>query len=231
MVEARGRGAEVQPDDGAAMPVPPFGRPSWRGRMHNWAFLAAIPAGVLLVVAANRPAARLAAAIYATTLILVFGTSAAYHRLTRTERTRSIMQRLDHSMIYLLIAGTYVPICLLVLPPAWGIPLLVVVTAMAALGMALKLVAFHRWQTLSYALYPLMGCAVIAAVPVLTRHLSAVELSLLIAGGIAYLIGTPVLMTRRPDPWPSRFGYHEIWHLCTVVAAALHFAAVTAVVA
>ncbi len=210
---------------------PAFDRPSWRGRMHTWAFAAAVPSGALLIAAADRPAAKIAAAIYATTLVLVFGTSAAYHRLTRTERARSFMQRLDHSMIYLLIAGTYVPLCVVVLPPIWGIPVLVVVTAMAALGMSLKLVAFNRLQRVSYGLYPVMGWVVIAVVPALARHLSAVELALLLAGGVAYLIGTPVLLRRRPDPWPSRFGYHEIWHLMTVIAAGLHFAAVSAVVA
>jgi hemolysin III len=209
----------------------PFGRPAWRGRMHTWAFVVAIPAGVLLIASADRPAGRITAAIYALTLVLLFGTSAAYHRLTRTEPARSVMQRLDHSMIYLLIAGTYAPICLVVLPPAWGIPVLAAVTAMAVLGVTLKLVAFERLSRVSYGLYPVMGWVSLAALPALAQHLSATELWLLFGGGCAYLIGLPVLLVRRPDPWPSRFGYHEVWHLLTVVAAGLHFAAVSTVVA
>jgi len=141
------------------------------------------------------------------------------------------MQRVDHSMIYLLIAGTYAPICLVVLPPAWGIPVLAIVTAMAAFGMWLKLLAFGRLPRVSYGLYPVMGWVVIAVVPALARHLSPVELGLLLGGGLAYLAGTPILLARRPDPWPSHFGYHEVWHLMTVVAASLHFAAVSTVVA
>ena len=95
-------------------------RPVWRGRMHAWAFIAAIPAGITLIVVSERAAARTSAVIYAATLLLVFGTSAAYHRLAKTDRTRRIMQRLDHTMIYLLIAGTYVPVCLVALPPQLG---------------------------------------------------------------------------------------------------------------
>ena len=142
-------------------------RPVWRGLMHFWTFLLAIPAGVLLIVFADRPAARTAAAIYAATLLLVFGTSAAYHRLAQSYRARLIMQRIDHSMIYLLIAGTYVPICLIALPRAWGISLLAVVGSMGVTGIVLKLVAFQRFQWISYALYPLMGWAAVAAAPAL----------------------------------------------------------------
>ncbi len=113
-------------------------RPTWRGLFHAWAFWLAIPAGVLLIVFADRPSARTAAAIYAATLLLVFGTSSAYHRLAKTYRARRIMQRLDHSMIYLLIAGTYVPICLVALPGGWGVSVLSVVGGLGLLGVILK---------------------------------------------------------------------------------------------
>ena len=97
-------------------------RPVWRGRLHTWAFAAAIPAGIVLIAISDRAVARVAASIYAVSLLLLFGTSAAYHRLARSPRARQIMQRLDHSMIYVLIAGTYVPICLVVLPRRLGHP-------------------------------------------------------------------------------------------------------------
>ena len=141
------------------------------------------------------------------------------------------MQRFDHSAIYVLIAGTYVPICLVALPLAWGIPILSVVGVAAVTGIVLKLAVFDRIPWLSYALYPIMGWAVVPAIPVLLRHLSSGEMALLVAGGLVYTIGIPVLFMHRPDPWPRTFGYHEIWHVFTVVAAVLHFAAVSSVVA
>jgi hemolysin III len=200
--------------------------------MHAWTFVAAVPAGVLLVLVAERAAARTASAIYATTLLLVFGTSAAYHRLARSPRARAVMQRLDHSMIYLLIAGTYVPLCIVALPAAWGIPVLAVVGAGAAVGIVLKLAAFHRRgaHVVGSALYPILGWAALVAAPALAMHLTAMQLTLVVAGGVAYTVGFPVLLLRRPDPWPTRFGYHEVWHTCTVVAAGLHFAAVGSIV-
>lgn len=206
-------------------------RPTWRGRMHAWAFVAAIPAGVVLVAVSDRAIERTSAAIYAVSLILVFGTSAAYHRMARTDRVRRIMQRLDHTMIYLLIAGTYVPVCLVALPPRWGIPMLSVVGVLAAVGMTIKLANIGRLQWLGYALYPIMGWALVVAAPTLAQSVSGVQLALIIAGGLAYTIGFPILLVRRPNPWPRTFGYHEVWHSFTIVAAVLHFAAVTLVLA
>lgn len=206
-------------------------RPTWRGVLHSWAFLVSIPAGVLLIVFSSGAEQRTAAAIYITSLLAVFGTSAAYHRFAHSERSRRIMQRLDHSMIYLLIAGTYVPICLVALPPSWGIPLLVTVGFLGALGMVIKLAGVRSLQWLGYALYPVMGWAAIVAGPALVSHLSPVQLALVVAGGVAYTVGFPILLVRRPDPWPRTFGYHEVWHGFTVLAAVLHFGAVASVVA
>ena len=199
--------------------------------MHAAAFALAVPAGVVLLLVADRPVERVAVGVYALTLLLSFGSSAAYHRLSRGERSRRVLQRLDHSMIYVLIAGTYVPICLLVLTPAWGIPLLAVLGAAAATGIVLKLVAFSRTRRYSSALYLVMGWAAVVAMPVLVDRLTPLQLLLIVGGGLAYTVGFPVLMTRRPNPWPRTFGYHEVWHSLTVVAAALHFAAVSDVVA
>jgi hemolysin III len=206
------------------------GRPSWRGRLHTWAFGAAIPLGVALLLTADRSAARVAAAIYAGSLVALFGTSAAYHRLAHGPRTRRILQRLDHSMIFLLIAGTYTPMCLLVLPPAWGIPVLCAVGSLALAGMALKLLAFDRVRTLGSVLYIVLGWAAIAALPVLVHRLSAGEMVLLFGGGLVYTAGAVVFATGRPNPRPSVFGYHEVWHACTVVAGFCHFATISLVV-
>jgi hemolysin III len=204
-------------------------RPTWRGRIHTWWFALSIPAGAVLILASERASARVAASIYTATLLLVFGTSAAYHRLARSPRARRVMQRLDHSMIYLLIAGTYTPMCLVALPHSWGIPILAAVGGCAVVGVVLKLTAFDRARVIAFVLYPVMGWAAIVASPALIHHLTAAQLVLVLGGGIAYTTGFPVLLTRRPDPWPRTFGYHEVWHVFTVVAATLHFAAVATV--
>jgi hemolysin III len=206
-------------------------RPSWRGWMHVVMFFLAIPGGILLIVVARSAEARVGAAIYMASLLLGFGTSAGYHRLARSERTQLLMQRLDHSMIFVLIAGSYTPICLLGLPPAWGIPILCVAWAGALLGIVLKQVAFEKLTVLVYALYPILGWIVVVAAPALFDGLSTTELSLLFAGGMLYTVGIPVLVLEKPDPWPRTFGYHEIWHTFTVAAAACHFATITMLVA
>jgi hemolysin III len=216
----------------AVTPAPPIHdeRPTWRGRTHTWAFFAAIPAGVALVTAARGAAATASAAIFAVGLLCVFGTSAAYHRLARGDRARLVMQRLDHSMIYLLIAASYVPICIVALPGSWGIPMLSIVGALGLLGITLKLIAPRRGAWIGFALYPVMGWCALAAAPALVTHLTATQLVLVVAGGVAYTVGFPVLLTRWPDPWPRTFGYHEVWHVFTVVAACLHFGAVASLV-
>lgn len=191
--------------------------------MHVVAFVLAIPGGLLLIVQANGTSATVGASIYSVALVLGFGTSAGYHRLARRERTQAIMQRLDHSMIFVLIAGSYTPICLLGLPTSWGIPLLCVVWAGAAVGILLKQFAFERLRILEYALYPILGWIVVIAAPQLMRGMSATALALLLAGGVLYTVGIPVLARERPNPWPRTFGYHEIWHTFTVAAGACHF--------
>lgn len=198
--------------------------------MHTWAFVAALPAGLLLTSSAQDATARLASGIYATTLVLLFGTSAAYHRITRTERSRTIMQRLDHSMIYLLIVGTYTPLCLVAMPRRLGLPFLCVQAALAILGIGLTNFAFDQARRLAYAVYPAMVLIAAGAGPSLVTHATGAQLSLLIAGIIAYAVGVPVLMHKRPNPFPVYFGYHEIWHVMTILAAAMHFVAIRDIV-
>jgi hemolysin III len=205
-------------------------RPTWRGRMHTWAAVAAVPAGALLVVGARQLSGRLVASVFVASLMLSFGTSAAYHRLARSERARAVMRRFDHAMIFVLIGGTYVPICVVALPQSVGRPLLVAVGAGCLIGVVLKLVAFHRLRWVGYAMYPVLGWASVIAAPSLAAHLSGAQLALIVAGGLAYTGGMPVLFAHRPNPWPASFGYHEVWHACTVFAAACHFAAIALIV-
>ncbi|MEL6891983.1 MAG: hemolysin III family protein [Actinomycetota bacterium] len=206
-------------------------RPSWRGWLHASAFFVSIPAATLLVLIADSAAERASAAIYGATLMIMFGTSAAYHRLARSPIARRRMQRLDHVGIYLLIAGTYVPLAIVMLPLRWGIPLLAFVGGSAVFGAIMKLVAFDRVGRMTYVLYPVMGWAAVATAPALVEHLTSWQLFFIVAGGVVYTVGIPVLFLRRPDPWPRTFGYHEVWHAFVTVAAALHFVAVASIVA
>ncbi len=198
--------------------------------MHAGAFVVALPAGVVLLVAARTAAARATGAVYAASLLLLFGTSAAYHVLARSAPARARMQRADHAMIFVLIAGTYTPVCLLALPLAWGVPVLAVVGAGAVTGVVLKLVAFDRLPRVAHALYLLLGWTALMATPALVTHLRPTQLAFIVAGGVVYTAGVPVLLFRRPDPWPLRFGYHEIWHACTIAAAAFQFVGVASII-
>lgn len=206
-------------------------RPLWRGRLHTWAFVSVLPAGILLLTSLDHALARLAASVFVASLALVFGTSAAYHRLATGPVARARMRRLDHSMIYVLIAGTYTPVCLLALPPVWGIPLLVVVWAGAAVGIVLKQIDLVRFQVPAAALYVVMGWAALVATPVIFVSISRAAFGLMVAGGLAYTLGALVFWRRRPDPRPAVFGYHEVWHAFTVAAGGCHFAMIWLVAA
>jgi hemolysin III len=196
-------------------------RPRFRGRLHQFVFFLSIPAGVVVVAAAGTTPARLGALVYACSLTAMFATSAAYHRLAQTVRARLLMRRADHAMIFVLIAGSYTPVCLLALEGAWRVVALAVVWTGALLGVGLKL---FRLQAMRFgnALYLVLGWAVLALVPQLRQQ--PVVLGLLAAGGALYTAGTVVLSRRRPDPLPEIFGYHEVWHCLVVAAGACHYA-------
>lgn len=213
-------------------PPSPYGnRPTWRGWLHFGAFLAVLPAGLYLLAAAESVAARVAVAIYWASLAGLFATSASYHRLARTHRSVLWFRRADHSMIYLLIAGTYTPICLIALPAIWGIPMLVVawVTALAGVIMKMMRLRLEGGKSGSW-LYIVMGWGAILTLPVLITNLNAVQLVLLGVGGVLYTVGAVVLGKKRPDPVPNTFGYHEVWHGFTIAAGACHFALVATLI-
>lgn len=204
-------------------------RPTWRGLLHTWAFVVTLPAAVVLIALSSDAVRRASAAIYVGTLLAMFGTSAAYHRLAHSYRARRIMQRFDHATIYLLIVGTYAPICLVALPSAWGVPLLSVVGGLGLVGIVVVLSDTRRLGWIGYVLYPVMGWVAVVATPALLDHMSLPQLALVGAGGVAYTAGFVILVKRRPDPWPRTFGYHEIWHALTILAALFHFGAVASV--
>jgi hemolysin III len=192
--------------------------------------IAAVPAGVVLIASARSGLAIVASAIYATSLVALYGASSAYHRLGRTVRSQKWLRRLDHASIYVLIAGSYTPICLLVLKGHWRWSLLAGVWLAAAVGVVLKLARFDVSSRIGGALYIVMGWAVIVAAPALVSRLPAGVLVLFALGGLMYTGGAIILARRRPNPAPRVFGYHEVWHVLVVAAGVCHYAAIYNVV-
>lgn len=201
-------------------------RPRLRGRLHQIAFFAAVPAGIALVLLARGATARVAVLVYALSLVGLYGASAAYHRRQWTAKARARMQRLDHSMIFVLIAGTYTPFCLLALHGAWSIVLLAAVWAGAIAGIVLKLVGVDRTKVASAILYIALGWLAVVATPVVISNLSIAPLVLLASGGVLYTVGAVVFSTRRPNPSPLVFGYHEVWHSFVVGGSVCHYAVI-----
>jgi hemolysin III len=205
-------------------------RPLWRGRTHAWAFVVALIGGTVLVALAPDGRARLAVAIYAISLVGLFGVSAIYHRIPwKTASARQWAKRADHSMIFVVIAGTYTPFALLVLKGTLATAILITVWAGAVGGIVLKLIWISAPKWLGALCYLAVGWVAIAAFPQLLSH-AGVGLTLLLAfGGLLYTIGAVVYATQRPDPIPAVFGYHEVFHALVIAAAALQFAVIAAV--
>lgn len=212
--------------DGSPAPVVP----RLRGRIHQVAFFVSLPVGAALVALARGGAARVGAAVYALGLASVFGASAAYHRGAWGPAARRRMKRLDHSMIYVLIAASYTPVALLALQGRWTVAVLATVWVGAALGVALKLWRIDGFRVATAALYMALGWLAVVALPQLLRGMSAPALALAVAGGLLYTAGAIVFALRRPDPRPTVFGYHEVWHAFMVAAAACHAAMIALLV-
>ncbi|MDH5312366.1 MAG: hemolysin III family protein [Actinomycetota bacterium] len=222
---------DVLADKGAlrAIPIHERPKPRMRGRLHQGAFVASIPAGVLLVLLAPDARSRIATLIYALTLTGLFGVSAAYHLGDWSEAATVRMRRLDHSMIFVLIAGTYTPYCLLVLDGTLATVVLIAAWAGAGIGVATK---FYRvdLHVLSGFMYIGLGWLVLLSLPALLRGLDPTETALVVAGGLLYSFGALVLATNKPNPWPRTFGYHEVWHAATIAAAACQYLSILLVV-
>jgi hemolysin III len=170
--------------------------------------------------------AHIAAVLFALSLAGLFGISATYHSGNWTPTIRGRLQRMDHAMIFVLIAGSYTPLTMLALKPAWGISLLVTVWTVAVVGMTLALTRFGTLRRAGGYLYIGLGWIVVLALPAVVQSLGTLELTLLFAGGVLYTLGAIGLRLRWPNPRPAIFGYHEAWHAMTVAAAGCHFALV-----
>jgi hemolysin III len=203
-------------------------RPRFRGVVHQWSFFVALAAGAGLVAWAPAGRATAATAVYAAALAGLLGTSALYHRVTWRPSVRAWLRRLDHSMIFVLIAGTYTPFAVLVLDEPLNVVLLAGVWGGAVAGILFTLVWADAPPWMTAAAYVALGWFSIIAMPEITERAGPGALALLAAGGLAYTAGAIVYARRRPDPRPATFGYHEIFHVLVVVAAAAHFAAVAA---
>lgn len=205
-------------------------KPRMRGWLHLWSFavsIAAVAALISLAASLVGGGAALATAVYGTTTLGLFGISAVYHRHTwRTTRGRVAMRRIDHSMIFLFIAGTYTPIAALAMHPDTARWVLIVVWVGALAGVALKVVWPHAPSWLAVPVYIALGWVAVFVLPDLLAHGGVAALVLLLAGGLAYTVGGVFYATRWPDPWPTTFGYHEFFHAATVVAAICHHVAI-----
>jgi hemolysin III len=200
-----------------------------RGWLHAHGFVVAMLCGfTLCALASTRPgiAPVVSCAIYSLTVCALLGVSALYHGRTWTPRGYQVMRRLDHSMIFLLIAGTYTPFCVLLLPPDVASNLLATVGGGALVGIALKLTWPHAPRWLSTLLYIALGWVAIVVLPDILQEGGATALVLLLVGGAVYSLGGMLYALRWPNPWPSVFGHHEFFHACTLVAAICHHIAV-----
>ncbi|HEY7074065.1 MAG TPA: hemolysin III family protein [Solirubrobacteraceae bacterium] len=199
--------------------------PRLRGVLHLWAFWVALVAACVLVLLASGATARGAAAVYGAGLCVLFGGSALYHRWRWSPRWRPLLRRVDHSAIFVFIAASYTPPALLVLsdPLRWIVLATVWAGALAGVGFSVAWIGAPR--ALVAGCYLALGWVAVVAAPQLIARLSPAPLTLLAAGGILYTVGALVYAARRPDPWPSVFGFHELFHAFVVAAAAAHFAA------
>jgi len=201
-------------------------KPLLRGYLHLGAAFAAVVGLVALMLLADTPKEYVGGAVFAASLVLLYATSATYHIINWGRRMHGVLMRLDHSMIFVLIAGSYTPVCLLALSGAIAIGLLVLVWSIAVAGIVLKVTwpSAPRW--LGVACYIAAGWIFLVAVTEIKDTLALVPAVLLLTGGLCYTAGGVIYALRRPNPFPRVFGYHEVFHALTIVGGAAHFAVV-----
>jgi hemolysin III len=201
-------------------------KPKLRGVSHEYAFFVSLGCGVGLILAATNGKARLAAIIYAVAVSALLGTSALYHRVTWRPSARRWMKRLDHSMIFVLIAGTYTPVALLALHGTLSKVILLVVWAGALGGVVFKLLWIDAPKWLFAGVYVALGLVTGAIFGELPAAIGWLGVAGLAGGGLLYIVGAVVYASERPNPSPRVFGYHEVFHALVIVAAGLHYAVI-----
>jgi hemolysin III len=202
-------------------------KPRWRGVLHQWGFLASVPAGALLIALAEDARSRVALAVYALGLSGLLGTSALYHRVSwRSPAVRRWVRRADHSMIFVLVAGTTTPFAALVMEGTLATVLLIVAWSGALAGVAISMLWPDAPKRVSAAIYIALGWSGAAATPQIVSHAGVGALALIAAGGVLYTVGAVAYARERPNPWPGVFGYHEVFHAYVLAAAVCHYVAV-----
>jgi hemolysin III len=202
-------------------------KPHLRGWLHAGTFPLSVAAGIVLVCLAPTTSTRVTSAVFAGTASLLFGVSAIYHRGTWSPRTHGVLQRLDHANIFLIIAGTYTPFSVLLLPAGKARTLLTIVWAGAIAGVLFRVLWVHAPRWLYVPAYLALGWAAVAYLPSFAATASPPVLVLVIVGGALYTCGAIVYGLRRPDPSPRWFGFHEVFHALTVAAFAVHYIGVS----
>lgn len=204
-------------------------RPRWRGRVHAIAVALTVPAGIILTLVTPSGRARFAVGVYVLSLLALYATSASYHLFTKSMHSQRLMQQVDHAMVYVLIAGTYTPVCLLALPRNVGVAFLVCIWIAAAVGIGLKI----SWKAkrLAHAMYLIIGWAALIILPWAYHRAGFTSLLLYALGGIVYTVGAVLFYLQKPKLSPEIFGFHELWHVFTVIAGILQFAAVGVLIA
>jgi hemolysin III len=199
-------------------------KPSWRGWIHAGTFPVAVVVGIVLIVVAEGAAAKWAAVVFMTSSLLLFGNSAIYHRFEGSPKIKATLKRIDHANILLLIAGTYTPLATLALPPEKGALLLYLVWGGALLGILFRVFWINAPRWLYVALYLVLGWAAVMYMGDLLAA-NVTMMLLVIIGGLLYTGGAIVYAMKKPNPWPGHFGFHEIFHVCTVLAFLCHWTA------
>jgi hemolysin III len=207
-----------------------YAKPLWRGWLHLVWFQASLVAGPLLLLAAQGVTHLIGVAIYAASLSGLFGVSALYHRGNWGPAASRVLQRADHVMIFLLIAGTASPVFLLAVPGTYGLVCLIVLWSLTALGIAGHLARMRAPEWLVGGVFIGLGAANALAIPALWINAGIAPAILVIVGGLLYITGAVAFHRRRPDPHPSVFGYHEVFHALVCAAATCHFVAIALIV-
>ncbi len=212
-------------------PAPSTGhKPRLRGWIHLWSLIGSLATGATLVTMAAATVsthAALATAVYSVTVCGLFGVSSLYHRRSwNSHRAEYWINRLDHSMIFVFIAGSYTPFATLAMPAVTGTIVLAVVWGGALAGVALTMLWPQAPRWVGVPIYLALGWVAVFVLPDLLAHAGVAALVLLIVGGALYSIGAVMYGLRRPNPWPSTFGFHEFFHSATVLAAICHYIAV-----
>lgn len=205
-------------------------RPRLRGLLHAIGAPLALGLGLVLLVLAGTPRERTSVGVYAASLTALFTMSAVYHRGRWRPTAKAWLQRVDHSMIFVLIAGTYTPFCLLVLAGSTSWIVLAIVWGGALAGVITRLTWASAPRWFFVPLYLALGWVALIVAPALAAGASLATNLLLVAGGVLYSIGAIIFATQRPDPFPTVFGFHEVFHALTIAAAACHAAAIVLVI-